>query len=110
MDSSPLPARRSETSADRANLPSLPVPDSLIEVVAERAAELVADRLEARDGSGWLRGADAIAAYIDAPTSRVYALAACKPQRIPVHRDGSALVAKRSDLDGWMRNGGGTRP
>ena len=82
------------------------------EAMAE-LARLVADRLpkeRRHNNDGWLRGAERIAAYIDAPTSRVYALTACKPQRIPVHRDGSALVALRSELNAWMREGGGTRP
>jgi hypothetical protein len=59
---------------------------------------------------GWLRGAQAIADYIGSPRSRVYALANCTPPRIPVEHDGSALVAKRSVLDGWVANGGGKRP
>jgi hypothetical protein len=57
---------------------------------------------------GWLRGADKIAAYIDSPRSRVYALASAR--RIPVHHDGSALIARRSELDQWLRSGGGRRP
>lgn len=83
--------------------------DDALEALARRAAELVREGMDAR-ADGWLRGADAIADYIAAPASRVYALAACKPQRIPVHRDGSALIAKRSELDAWVRNGGGKRP
>ena len=54
------------------------------------------------------RGADRIAAYIDCPRSRVYALTSAR--RIPVHHDGSALIARRSELDGWIREGGGRRP
>jgi hypothetical protein len=84
-------------------------PPDLLEAIAERAAELVAERHAAID-DGWLRGADQIAEYIAAPTSRVYALASCKPPRIPVERDGSALIAKRSELDAWVRSGGGKRP
>jgi hypothetical protein len=57
---------------------------------------------------GWLRGADRIAAYIDCRRSRVYALTSAR--RIPVHHDGSALVARRSELDQWLRDGGGLRP
>jgi hypothetical protein len=89
---------------------TISLPDDLFEAIAERAAELVAERRCATTDDGWLRRADRIAAWIGAPVSRVYALAACKPPRIPVHRDGSTLVAKRSDLDAWMRNGGGKRP
>ena len=83
------------------------LPHELLEQIAERAAELVVER-SASGEDGWLRGADRIAAYIDAPPSRVYALASAK--RIPVHRDGSALIARRSELDAWIRGGGGRRP
>jgi hypothetical protein len=90
---------------------SLPVPEVLVERIAERAAELVAERFENRaEDDGWLRGADAISAYIGAPPSRVYALANCKPPRIPIERDGSSLVARRSMLDDWIAGGGGKRP
>jgi hypothetical protein len=78
-----------------------------IEAIARRAAELVAEETRPTD-DGWLRGADKIAAYIDAKPDRVYALSSAG--RIPVHRDGSALIARRSELDAWVRNGGGKRP
>lgn len=71
----------------------------------------VADQVRALDTepiSPWLRGARRIAEYIDAPPSRVYALASAG--RIPVERDGSNLIARRSDLDEWIRSGGGRRP
>jgi excisionase family DNA binding protein len=74
-------------------------------------AEALAPRLErfAQKGQvdGWLRGAEQIAAYIGAPRSRVYALVSAG--RIPVERDGSALIARRSELDAWLRAGGGRR-
>jgi hypothetical protein len=87
---------------------ALSVPPELVEEIAERAAKLLAEQQPAEDG--WLRGADRIAAYVDCPRSRVYALAACNPARIPVCRDGSALIARRSELDAWVRGGGGIRP
>ncbi len=86
---------------------TLGVPPELVEAIAERAAELLAERVAPAE-DGWLRGAERIAAYIDAPPSRVYALASAR--RIPVHRDGSALIARRSELDEWVRTGGGRRP
>ena len=46
--------------------------------------------------------------YIDAPRSRVYSLVSAG--RIPVHKDGSALVARKTELDAWVRSGGGKRP
>jgi excisionase family DNA binding protein len=86
---------------------SVNVGDELVERIAHRAAELLADRAGAPAEDGWLRGAERIAAYLDCPRSRVYALAsAC---RIPVHRDGSALIARRSELDAWLLQGGGVR-
>jgi hypothetical protein len=86
-------------------------PPELIEAIAERAAELVAERMTANngaDGDGWLRGADRIAEYIDAKPSRVYALSSAG--RIPIEHDGSNLIARRPELDAWVREGGGKRP
>jgi hypothetical protein len=91
-----------------ANSISFDVADELVERIARRAAELLAEHPAESDNEGWLRGADRIAAYIDAPRSRVYALASAR--RIPVHRDGSALIARRSELDAWLLRGGGRRP
>lgn len=84
-------------------------PDAL-EALARRVAELLGERQTSDNGSdGWLRGADAIAEHIGAPRSRVYALTSSG--RMPcVQRDGSALIARRSDLDAWIANGGGRRP
>jgi hypothetical protein len=86
----------------------LDIGEELVELIAERAAELIRQEGESETEDGWLRGADKIAAYIDSPRSRVYALVSAR--RIPVHHDGSALIARRSDLDGWLRSGGGRRP
>ena len=85
---------------------TIDIPDHVLDTLVGRVLE----RLEGlqRDEGGWLRGAAAIAAYVAAPESRIYALSSAK--RIPVHHDGSALVAKRSELDAWMLAGGGLRP
>jgi excisionase family DNA binding protein len=85
----------------------LEIDEELIEQIAERAAELIGERSVRKEADGWLRGADKIAAYIDAPRSRVYALVSAR--RIPVHHDGSALIARRSELDEWLEGGGGLR-
>ena len=83
--------------------------DAALGRLADKLAPLLADRIgPSASGDGWLRGADQIASYIGSPRSRVYALASAR--RIPVQRDGSALVARRSELDSWLRNGGGKRP
>ena len=76
----------------------------------DELAALLAPRLAALGRlaeDGWLRGAEQIAGYIGSPRSRVYALASAR--RIPVQRDGSSLVARRSELDQWLRAGGGKR-
>lgn len=86
----------------------LDMDDELVERIAERAAELIALHQDKTAKDGWLRGADKIAAYIDAPRSRVYGLVSAR--RIPVHHDGSALIARRSELDAWLLVGGGRRP
>ncbi len=86
---------------------TLDITDELIERIAERAAELAAERQVASTGDAWLRGAAKIADYIDAPRSRVYALVSAG--RLPVEKDGSALIARRSELDAWVRSGGGRR-
>lgn len=81
--------------------------DEALAALAERLQPYLASDAPAPD-AGWLRGAERIAAYIDSPASRVYALASAG--RIPVRRDGSALVAQRIELDDWLQNGGGKRP
>jgi len=78
-----------------------------LDAIAERVADLLAGGWRPAE-DGWLRGADKIAEYVDAPRSRVYALTSAK--RIPVERDGSALVARKSALDAWVLNGGARRP
>ena len=86
---------------------------ALLEALDDDALDVLAERLRGRLAAsaptdGWLRGAEAIARYIAAPTSRVYALSSAG--RIPVQHDGSSLVARRSELDAWLGDGGGRRP
>jgi hypothetical protein len=82
--------------------------DDLTDDDLDRLAERLAPRLTAKQTDGWLRGADKIAAYIDAPVSRVYSLSSAG--RIPIERDGSNLVARKPDLDSWIHQGGAKRP
>jgi hypothetical protein len=86
---------------------------ALLDALDDDALDALAERLAPRITGkpiedGWLRGAEKIAFYIDCPASRVYALASAG--RIPVHRDGSALIARKSELDVWVRDGGAKRP
>jgi excisionase family DNA binding protein len=80
----------------------------LIEFVAERAAELVAERLATVDAAeGWI-GVEEAAVYLACPKSRVYALVSAG--RIPYCKDGSRTLFKRSELDLWVQGGGARRP
>ena len=98
-------------AATRAGSPSngalsLALPPELVELVAERAAEIVAERL-APLTEPWV-GVDQAAEHLACPKSRIYALVSA--QRIPHEKDGSRLLFRRSDLDEWLEQGGGTRP
>lgn len=86
---------------------NLDIDDELVERIAERVVALVTERRAESPREGWLRGADKIAAYIDAPRSRIYGLVAAG--QIPVNHDGAALIARRSELDDWLLTGGGKR-
>jgi excisionase family DNA binding protein len=99
--------RADPASANGTRALAVALPEELIEAIAVRAAEIVANERRQSDNR-WLRGADRIARYLDCPRSRVYALVSAR--RIPIHHDGSALIALRSELDRWLREGGGVRP
>jgi excisionase family DNA binding protein len=79
-------------------------PPELVEAIAERVVELLAPQLNAPDE--WLTAVEA-AEYLRCPPSRIYALSSAK--RIPLHRDGSRLLFRRSELDTWVKAGGGKR-
>ncbi|MEJ7785505.1 MAG: helix-turn-helix domain-containing protein [Solirubrobacteraceae bacterium] len=81
------------------------VSPELVEAVARRAVELLAERTA--EPEPWI-AVPAAAEHIAAPTSRVYALASAG--RIPCVRDGSRLLFRRSALDAWLAGGGGVRP
>ena len=87
---------------------SLAVPAELVELVAERAAELVADRLTAAPAPESWCGVKEAAEHLACPKSRVYALVSAG--RIPYAKDGARLLFKRSQLNAWVQQGGGRRP
>src|SRR5512139_3536881 len=98
-----------EHSTGRTLRLTLELSPELFEAIAPRAPEINREHPEQAE-DGWLRGADAIADYIGAKTSRVYGLSSCRPPRIPVEKDVRSLIARRSELDAWLRDGGGKRP
>jgi excisionase family DNA binding protein len=100
--------RQAARSQPRREALALAVPADLVEVVAERAAELIAGRLAAAAAvEGWIGVAEA-ADHLACPRSRVYALVSAG--RIPYAKDGSRLLFRRSQLDAWVQQGGARRP
>jgi hypothetical protein len=77
----------------------LPVPDELIEQVAERAAALVVERSQAAD-DGWLDVPEA-AAHMRISTSELYAKCSRRGAAFPVHKEGSRSYFRRHELDAW---------
>lgn len=80
-------------------------PPAFVEAVAERAAQIVAERSEGP--RPWLDVPGA-AEYLACPKSRVYALVS--KRAIPFEKEGSRTLFRPEDLDEFVRNGGGTRP
>jgi hypothetical protein len=77
----------------------------------DKLADALRSRLEAKQPARqdeWLRGAEAIAAYLNCPVSRVEKLSSAK--RIPVEHEGRGLLGRKSRLDEWVREGGGKLP
>ena len=85
---------------------SVSLPRELVEIVAERAAELVEERNGARV-EPWIDVREA-SAHLACPRSRIYALVSAR--RIPHRKDGSRLLFRRSELDAWLAEGGAVRP
>jgi excisionase family DNA binding protein len=78
-----------------------------LEAIAQRAAEIVAERFEQNADDGFLDVAGA-AEFLACGKNRIYALVSAG--RLPVHRDGSRLLFDRGELREYVRNGGAKRP
>jgi excisionase family DNA binding protein len=78
---------------------ALELPDELVEHIAQRAAELLAERQQANT-SPWL-DAKAAAEYLSAPVSRIHDLVQLR--KLSPHRDGRRLLFKREDLDACLK-------
>ena len=86
-------------------IPALTVPPELVEAVAVRAAQIVAERTAAP--RPWL-DVQGAAEYLACPPSRIYALTS--KRAIPFEKDGSRTLFRPEALDEWVRAGGATRP
>jgi excisionase family DNA binding protein len=75
---------------------SIELPPELVERIARRAADLVAERSHA---SPWLNTQSA-AEYLDCPPSRIHDLRALR--KLTPRKDGSRLLFRREDLDAYV--------
>jgi excisionase family DNA binding protein len=80
---------------------SVEIPADVLEQIAERAAELLAER-QAASASPWLSTQGA-ADYIAAPAGRIHDLVALR--KLTPRRDGRRLLFRREELDAYLENG-----
>lgn len=71
---------------------TVPISEAVVEAIAHRAAELVAEQMQ-REASPWMDRKTA-ATYLGLPVSRLE-----KDRRIPCHRDGGRVLYHRDELD-----------
>ena len=84
----------------------LPVTDDLVAALAPAIADLLAERQAAPAVDAWLT-VDEAATYLRCNRSRIYALTS--QGALPVHKDGSRSLFRRSELDQYIANGGARR-
>lgn len=75
--------------------------DALVEQVAGRVAELLADRLPAPAASPWLNVEEA-AERLRCKPKRIYDLV--REDKLPVHREGTRLLFRCDELDEYVLN------
>lgn len=79
--------------------PAIPIPDELVELVAERAAEILAERQPAVELAPYL-SVDEAAEYLRCSRKRIYDLTS--QRRLPAVKDGSRTLLRRVDLDAYL--------
>ena len=77
---------------------SIDLPDEILERIAHRAAELLAER-QAPASSPWV-DADGAAEYLATSRERIYDLVAL--EKLTPRRDGRRLLFRREDLDAYL--------
>lgn len=83
---------------------ALELPETVVEEIARRAAQLVAEKPAAAP-EPWLT-VEAAAAHLGLSTSQVYSL--CSARRVngfPVTKEGSRSYFRASELDAWRERG-----
>ena len=86
---------------------ALELPDELVELIAQRAAAILAERQPTDQADSFMDVAGA-ADFLACPVSRIYALTSAG--RLPCHRDGSRLIFDRAELRAYVNQGGAKRP
>jgi excisionase family DNA binding protein len=79
---------------------SLPIPEELVDALAERVADRLAERLPSPTVAEPYIDAEGAAEYMACSTDRVYELKA--QGRIPYWPDGRRILFKRSCLDAYL--------
>jgi hypothetical protein len=91
---------------------NLPLPDEVVEALAERVAELLAER-NGHAPEPWLdvRGA---AEHLSVSVSEIYTKCSRRDLDFPCHKEGRKSFFIRHELDAWRLNhntpNGGSRP
>jgi excisionase family DNA binding protein len=81
----------------------LELDEQTLEELAERVAELLAER-RPNGPEPWI-GVEEAAEHLACPRSRIYSLVHRRDStRIPHRKDGSRLLFKRSELDAWLHD------
>ncbi|MEK6273223.1 MAG: helix-turn-helix domain-containing protein [Actinomycetota bacterium] len=75
------------------------LPPEFVELIAERVAELLADRHPSSEPPPYLT-VDQAAEYLACKPKRVYDL--CSQRRLPFRKDGSRTLLRRADLDAYL--------
>ncbi len=75
------------------------LPPEALEAIAQRAADIVLERIETAAPAAWLT-VDEAAAYTRIPKQTLYKRTAARA--IPHCKPGGKLLFKRDDLDAWL--------
>lgn len=82
---------------------------AVIERIAQRAAEILAERqASVAEDDGYIAGAKAAAAFLDCPESRIKKLTSAG--RIPHEKEGHRLLFRKADLRAYVASGGAVAP
>lgn len=88
---------RSERASENARGLVLQVPTEWLDVVAERAAEIVLERLAVAPSSSPYFSVEEAAEYLRCDRQRIYDLVSSR--RLPKLKDGSRVLIRREDCD-----------